>query len=200
MYPVSGAVALVVLVVGALVIIRTFGAPDSKSIRPMLHSVIPAITPGGNVELVRKVKYVELKKIGSPNPGDASLAGVMNISHIKLYAKGSAPYIPASKLTATASSQFALRYSADQVLNYANAGAFWNSKLTPSLGEWVRVELKEPTALDRIVIVNIPHLPTNNVEAIRILGTQVSIIDTEGNTIKSYVIATNGVDYSLAAS
>ena len=103
-------------------------------------------------------------------------------------------------MTATASSQFAAGYSADQVLNYANPASFWHSKATSDFGEWVRVELKDPVALDHITFLNRADVAGSNVEAARMLGTQVSILDADSKPIKTYVVAEKSPSYTFAAS
>jgi F5/8 type C domain len=190
------------LLVAIIVAVWYFTRSTSKSVEPTPEAVVPAVTAAaaGNVEFVQKAKYVELKKISSPNPGPANYAGIMNVGSIMLYPKGSTAPLPASALTATASSQFAAGHSADQVLNYDNPASFWHSKLTPDLGEWVRVELKEPTALDHITFLNRADVAGSNVEAVRMLGTQVSILDADSKPIKTYVVTEKSPSYTFAAS
>jgi F5/8 type C domain len=190
------------LPVVVIVLVWYFTRSTSKSVEPTPEAVVPAATPAaaGNVEFVQKAKYVELKKISSPNPGPADYGGILNVGNIMLYPKGSTAPLPASALTATASSQIAAAYSADKVLDYANPASFWHSKMGPALGEWVRVELKEPMALDHITFLNRADVAGSNVEAVRMLGTQVSILDADSKPIKTYVVTEKSPSYTFAAS
>jgi len=171
---------------------------DSKSVEPTPAAVAIVPTPAGDIQLVRKAKYVELKKIG--NVVGIS-GGTINIGNIMLYPAGSRSPLPSSALTATASSVYAPAYPASQVINYSNPNGFWHSKHpTAQAGEWVRVELKEPTALDSVAILNRADDPAVPVIALRMIGVQVSILDAGGNPIKSYVIAEKAPTYTFAAS
>jgi len=190
-----------VLLIFVIVAVWLFTRSASKSVEPTPDDADLAATATGDIEFVKKVKYVELKKIGSPNPGFAGYAGTMNVGLVILLPKsGSQDIVPASALTATASSQLTTELSADQVIAYPDERKFWHSKLTPDLGEWVRVELKEPMALDRIMILNRQDATGTNGDSARILGTQVTIMDTEGKPIKTYVITENSKFYTFAAS
>jgi hypothetical protein len=199
--------AIVVVVILLAVVGYYLFKPASKSVEPAPEAVAivpttaaPVVaTSAGNVQLVQKAKYVELKKIGSPNPGPANYAGIMNVGNIMLYPDGSGAPLPSSALTATASSQISPAYPPEAVINYAAPAGFWHSKMGGELGEWVRVELKEPTALDHIVILNRADVPGSGVEAVRMLGVQVSILDADSKPIKSYVIAEKTPSYTFAA-
>jgi F5/8 type C domain len=190
----------VVLIVFVLIIISVLATPSSKSVVPTTDEVAPAITQAaaGNVELLRKAKYVELKKI--ENVVGAS-GGTINVGNIMLYPKGASQPLPASALTATASSVYDPKYPASQVINYAIPSSFWHSKHpTAQAGEWVRVELTEPTVLDHITVLNRADDPNVPVIALRMIGVQVTVLDTDSKPIKTYVISEKAPAYTFAAS
>lgn len=184
---------LAVLVI-VIIVVLYFGArymyppPISKELDAKKE--VPKLLPAGDIVVVKKAQFIELKKI-EKSAGPANYAGILNIMKLLVYPTADGPPLDGIDLTATASSAMSDVYGAANVLSYKNTTSMWHSKITGDVGEWLRIELSTPMSLDRISIINRPDVSPAG-ENSRIIGTQVTILDTDKQPIKTYVIGKKG--------
>jgi hypothetical protein len=171
-------------------------APAPLSVVPTVGTAVAAQTAAGHIEVIPKAKYIELKKISSPNQGKAEYAGILNIGKISVVPVDSG--VGGFGISATASSSLGGN-TPDKVLDYGNAGSMWHSKVTPNLGEWIRLELSTPMALKKVIIANRPDVPGGtDHESARIMGTQVTIMDANSKPIKTYIVGNNAASLEFS--
>jgi len=196
------------MLIGALIVLAVIGAyyvytsyfviPPSISKVPDAVKEEVKILPAGDAVVVKKVKYIEFKKLEKTPGPSTGYAGIINIMKVLVFPTIDGPPLTASEMTATASSTLGAEYAASNVLDYAAPSTMFHSRITGDVGEWLRVELKTPMALDHISILNRPDV-SPALENSRIVGTQIAILDTEGSAVKTYVVGAAGDKLDFAA-
>lgn len=181
---------LVVLIIVLIVIAVKATSGGSKSKTPDPAKVGAVMTAAGNLKIVKKVKYVEIKK---ERKGTVLGTTNMSIKRIKLYAIDGT-IIPASALRVVASSTLGAG-TPDHVVEYHITSGVWRpSNLLQSGPDWIRVELKEPVPLKSVVITNdvgnptagpLPTYPLGEA----IVGAQLTVMDVDGQPIYTQIFA-----------
>ena len=182
---------LVVLIIVLIVVAVKATSGGSKSKPPDPAKVGAVITPAGNMKIVKKVKYVEIKKAKS----GTILGTNMSIKRIKLLAIDGT-IIPSSALRVVVSSTLGTG-NPDFIVDsnaHFESGVWRPSNATQSGSDWIRVELKEPVPLKSVVIKNDMGNPTARAfptyplgEAI--VGAQLTVMDVDGQPIYTQIFA-----------
>ena len=123
-----------------------------------------------------KTVYVTKESLGS------STDGTMNIAEVIFYDSYGVK-LPTDNLNVTASTTHTPKYSPSNLVD-GNTDTMWHSQITNTTGEWVKIDINPPKALQRIELVNRLNSEAN----VRILGTRVNILDDSDKLVLSTVI------------